>query len=54
MQAKVQVLKSHKRHLKKEFPDLYVEILTFRIVELSTRDFSSIKANLPIIDTFRK
>jgi len=50
----VQVLKSHKKHLKKKFPDLFVKALTFKIVELSTKNFSPIKANLSIAATLRK
>ena len=54
MQAKVQVLKSHKKYLKKEFPDLSVKTLIFKIVKLPTRDFFPIKANLSIAATLRK
>jgi len=50
----VQVLKSHKKHLEKEFSDLFVKALTFKIVELPTRDFSPIKANLSIVATLKK
>jgi len=50
----VQALKFYKKYLKKKFPNLSIKTLTFRIIELLTKDLSSIKVELSIVATLRR
>ena len=50
----MQALKFYKKYLKKKFPDLLIKTLTFRIIELPTKDLYFIKINLSIVATSRR
>ena len=54
VQAKIQALKSYKKHLEKKFSNLHIEALISKIVELSAKNLSPIKVDLPLVATFRR
>ena len=48
------LLKFYKKYLEKKFPNLSVEALIYRIIELSTKNPSFIKVDPSIITILRK